>query len=273
MTDNFVEHSSTKKKINTNTKRMTVEKISKVVAVLPHPADPGYGHVYFNPETGMAHIVMSDGDTGPTYDKWKEAVGDVDGVKEVKAVAETPPTGDWRGEGWVRIGRSGVIEGNLASIDENTHPIFALIDQQTATADDFNNLIREAMETSIHKRIQRNMRPKKFGPRSRSPGRKVDDVTDHEPSGHNDPRSTSRGRSAQQKRVEYNKEHPEEFREAIEFLNVNRTKPLAECDVSDIRSKQALERLVTRLLREPGTAFDTEWLYGLKRMLSESHVN
>lgn len=271
MTDNFVEHSSTKKKINTNTKRMTVEKIAKIITVLPPPADPGYGSVYFNPETGVAHIVLADGDTGPTYDQWKEAISKVDGVKDVKAVAETPPTGDWRGEGWVRIGRSGVIEGNLASIDESTHPIITLIEQKTVTADDFNNLIQEALETSIHKRIQRNMRPKKFGPRIRSPGRKVDDVTDHE--GDNNPRSTSRGRSAQQKRVEHNKTHPEEFREAIEFLNINHTKPLAECDISDIRSKQALERLVTRLLREPGTAFDTEWLYGLKRMLSESHVN
>ena len=147
-----------------------------------------------------------------------------------------------------------------------------MIEDKTVTADDFNRFIAETSPTSINKRVQRQMKHDKTGPQASSLGRQVDDKTDHEPADHNDPTTTLRGKHALQRQIKRNKAHPDQFREAIEFLQANSKKPLEECKLKlcDITDQESLHRLVARLLQRPNQ-FDHNWLVGLNDLMS-NHI-
>lgn len=153
-------------------------------------------------------------------------------------------------------------------LSESVKKLFRMIEDKTVTAEDFNRFIAETSPTSINKRVQRQLRPKKVGPQVSSPGRKVDDKTDHEPADHNDPTTTSRGRRSLQRQIKRNKAHPEQFREAIEFLRNNNGKPLSECKAAldDIANLGSLCRIATRLSQRP-SQYDSEWLLNLVKHL------
>jgi rubrerythrin len=155
-----------------------------------------------------------------------------------------------------------------APVSESVKNILRMIDEKTITADDFNRFIAETSPTSINKRVQRQLRPKKVEPRISSPGRKVDDKTDHEPADHNDPTTTSRGRRSLQKQIKHNKAHPEQFREAIEFLCNNNGKLLSECKdaLNGMTDLGSLCRIATRLSQRPNQ-YDSEWLLNLIKHL------
>jgi hypothetical protein len=151
--------------------------------------------------------------------------------------------------------------------EDAVQKINRLIDEKTVTADDFNKFIAETNSTSINKRVQRQMKSAKIGPRSSSLGRQVDDKTDHEPADHNDPTSTLRGKGALRNRIKHNKAHPEQFKEAIEFLQINKGLALSECE-SKLRDvdRGSLYMLVKKLSQRP-SQFDDRWLSGLKDLI------
>jgi Mn-containing catalase len=161
---------------------------------------------------------------------------------------------------------------DITPVSESAKNILRMIDEKTVTADDFNRFIAETSPTSINKRVQRQLRPKKIGPRSSSPERKIDDKTDHEPADHNDPTTTARGRGALRRQIKRNKAHPEQFREAIEFIQTNNKVSLEECRMKlcDVVDQGALHQIVSRLLQRPNQ-FSHEWLAGLDNLLS-NHV-
>ena len=154
-------------------------------------------------------------------------------------------------------------------IGESVERVMRLIDEKTVTADDFNQFIVETSPTSINKRVQRQMKHDRIGPQVSHLGRQVDDITDHEPADHNDPTTTLRGKHALRKRIKHNKAHPNQFREAVEFLRVNSEKPLSECKTKlcDVVDQVSLHKLVTRLLQQP-SQFDHDWLIGLDDLMS-----
>jgi hypothetical protein len=159
-------------------------------------------------------------------------------------------------------------------VSESAENILRLIDEKTITADDFDKFILETSPTSIAKRVQRQMKHDKIGPQATSLGRQVDDRTDHEPSQHNDPTTTPRGRGALRKQIKRNKAHPEQFREAIEFIELNHGKPLQECQakLADIANPISLRRLTTILAKRPGVNKEwQDWFAGLDSMLSEHY--
>lgn len=73
--------------------------IAKIVKHLP-VADPGYGHVFWNPETKTVWGVLSDSDEEQNYQKWHNALKAINGVKGVRMEAEYGPYND---SDWVRI--------------------------------------------------------------------------------------------------------------------------------------------------------------------------
>jgi len=157
---------------------------------------------------------------------------------------------------------------------ESSEHILRLIDEKTVTADDFNRFIAETSPTSLNKRVQRQMKHDKIGPQSSSVGRQVDDITDHEPAGHNDPTTTLRGKHALRRQIKRNKAHPEQFREAIEFLEVNRCKPLEECQAKlvNITNPAALQRLTAVLVKRPGINKEwQDWLVDLDSVISKHY--
>lgn len=156
------------------------------------------------------------------------------------------------------------------SVSESTKHILRLIDEKTITADDFDRFIAETSPTSIAKRVQRQMKHDKIGPQLSSLGRQVDDKTDHEPADHNDPTTTLRGKSALRKQIKRNKAHPEQFREAIEFIESNHGKSLEECQakLADITDPVALKRLAAVLAKRPGVNKEwQDWFVGLDNII------
>lgn len=73
--------------------------IKKVTKHLP-VADPGYGHVYWNPDTKTAWAVLSDGDDQHVHQKWHNALKAIPGVRNVRTESEYGPHGD---DDWIRI--------------------------------------------------------------------------------------------------------------------------------------------------------------------------
>jgi Mn-containing catalase len=159
-------------------------------------------------------------------------------------------------------------------VSESVKNILRMIDEKTITAEDFEKFIAETSPTSLNKRVQRQMKHDKIGPQSSSFGRQIDDKTDHEPADHNDPTTTLRGKSALRKQIKRNKAHPEQFREAMEFLESNRCKPLTECQAKlvNITDPVALQRLTTVLARRPGMNKEwQDWLVGLDAVISKHY--
>jgi rubrerythrin len=162
------------------------------------------------------------------------------------------------------------VDDEKGSTNESVEKLMRLIDEKTVTAEDFDRFIAETFPTSINKRVQRQMRPGKVGPQVSKPGKKVDDKTDHEPSGHHNPTSTPRGRSALRKRIKHNKSHPNEFQfhEAAEFLKKHNGIPLSECESKLCEVDQAsLYKLIKRLLQRPNP-LNQSWLIGLGQLIS-----
>lgn len=70
--------------------------LQKVLKHLPKTADPGYGQVYWNPETKDVWAVMSDNDTEQTTQRWYNALKSVMGVNTVHIESEAiPHDDDW----------------------------------------------------------------------------------------------------------------------------------------------------------------------------------
>ena len=153
-------------------------------------------------------------------------------------------------------------------VDESVERLLRLIDEKTVTAEDFDRFIAETIPTSINKRVQRQIRPGKIGPQVTSPERKVDDKTDHEPPDHNDPTTTARGRSSLKRQIKRNKAHPEQFREAIEFLRAYCGKPISECELRlcNIVDRSSLHKLTAALIQRPNE-LDKAWLVELNNLL------
>ncbi len=80
--------------------------IAKVVKHLPALYDPGYGHVFWNPDTKTAWIVFGDGDDEQTIQKWHNAVKGIPGVRNVRTEAEYGP---YRDPEWIRIKRASAL--------------------------------------------------------------------------------------------------------------------------------------------------------------------
>lgn len=80
-----------------------VRTLRKVLQHLPAAADPGYGYLYWHPDTKTVWAVLSDGDDQAKYNKYHNALKAVTGVKDVRVEAETGPHP--RDE-WVRIKRA-----------------------------------------------------------------------------------------------------------------------------------------------------------------------
>lgn len=64
-------------------------RLRAAVRTLPK-AQPGYGHVWFNPRTQAVYFTLCDSDPEDLYSDWKDALK-VKGVKSVHCEAETPP--------------------------------------------------------------------------------------------------------------------------------------------------------------------------------------
>lgn len=79
--------------------------LRKVMKHLP-VADPGYGHVYWNPDTKTAWAVLSDGDDNSVHQKWHNALKAIPGVRNVRTEAEYGPHGD---ADWIRIKSSAAL--------------------------------------------------------------------------------------------------------------------------------------------------------------------
>ncbi len=74
--------------------------LRKVLKHLPTTSDPGYGHIYWNPETKTVWAVLSDGDDQQIHQKYHNALKAVHGVRNVRTEAEYGPHGD---DDWIRI--------------------------------------------------------------------------------------------------------------------------------------------------------------------------
>lgn len=79
--------------------------ISKVIKHLPVD-DPGYGYVYWNPETKAVWAVLSDGDEQQTHQRWHNALKAVQGVRSVRTEAEYGPYSD---PDWIRIKKASAL--------------------------------------------------------------------------------------------------------------------------------------------------------------------
>jgi len=73
--------------------------LKKLIKHLP-VADPGYGHVYWNPDNKTAWAVLSDSDTEQTHQKWSNALQAISGVENVRTESEYGPYND---PDWVLI--------------------------------------------------------------------------------------------------------------------------------------------------------------------------
>lgn len=79
--------------------------LAKVIKHLP-VADPGYGHVYWNPENKTVWAVLSDGDTDQVHQKWHNALKAISGVNNVRTESEYGPYND---PDWIRIKRASAL--------------------------------------------------------------------------------------------------------------------------------------------------------------------
>lgn len=73
--------------------------VGKIVKHLK-TADPGYGYVYWNPDTKTIWAVLSDSDDEQTHQRWYNALKAISGVRNVRTESEYGPHGD---SDWVRI--------------------------------------------------------------------------------------------------------------------------------------------------------------------------
>lgn len=64
-------------------------RLRAAMKTLPQ-AQPGYGHVWFNPRTQAVYFSLGDSDENDMYKDWEEGLK-VQGVKSVTGDAETPP--------------------------------------------------------------------------------------------------------------------------------------------------------------------------------------
>lgn len=67
-----------------------LRKALHALRVRHEPHDPGYGQVWYNPDTHQVWFSLSDGDEQPTYDAWAKALK-VKGVTLVRGEAEVGP--------------------------------------------------------------------------------------------------------------------------------------------------------------------------------------
>lgn len=79
--------------------------IAKVLKYLP-PLQPGYGQVFWNPESKTVWIVAGDSDTEQDIQRWHNAMKALPGVMNVKAEAEHGPFGD---ADWIRIKKAAAL--------------------------------------------------------------------------------------------------------------------------------------------------------------------
>ncbi len=85
----------------------TVQRaISKVMKQLPATYDPGYGQVFWNPDTQTVWVVFSDSDEEQTIQKWHNALKGIPGVRNVRTEAEHGP---YRDPDWIRIKRASAL--------------------------------------------------------------------------------------------------------------------------------------------------------------------
>ena len=81
------------------------QSLKRVAKHLP-VADPGYGHVYWNPESKTAWAVLSDGDDQQVHQKWHNALKAISGVRNVRTESEYGPHGD---DDWIRVKTSAAL--------------------------------------------------------------------------------------------------------------------------------------------------------------------
>lgn len=68
----------------------------KIKKLLPHlkakcEGDPGYGYVFWNPDTKTVVAILSDGDGQHVHQAWHNALKTIPGIEKVETVAESHP--------------------------------------------------------------------------------------------------------------------------------------------------------------------------------------
>lgn len=81
--------------------RQLQSTIQKVVKHLP-TANPGYGMVYWNPESKSVWAVLSEDDSEQVHQRWYNSLKAINGVQDVRTEKETVPNQD----DWVLVKRS-----------------------------------------------------------------------------------------------------------------------------------------------------------------------
>jgi hypothetical protein len=81
------------------------QSIRKVIRNLP--ADPGYGYVFWNPDTKTVFAVLGDGDDEQHHQKWHNALKAIPGVQHVESEAEVHPPNP---ENWIRIKTAAALD-------------------------------------------------------------------------------------------------------------------------------------------------------------------
>ena len=87
-------------------------------------------------------------------------------------------------------------------------------------------------------------------------------------SGDNDPRRTPKGRNnfrgEKKRRLDQEKrDHPEKYREAVEFINKNYGMPISEISIENVDAAMVL---INGLIRD-NNSLDKSWLYEFKRKI------
>lgn len=133
------------------------------------------------------------------------------------------------------------------------------------SATDINNII-EAQFKSALERIYRRTRTDKKGPKDINLlGRVVP-----KKKGNNDPnqhRGKRNYRGSQKKKLDNRQLN--KFAEAVEFVGKYHGKPISECveSLCDINDIEGLEKVLTRMLREPG--YNNDWTHQTKTICEE----
>lgn len=146
-----------------------------------------------------------------------------------------------------------------------------LIESKNLTSDNLNLFI-ECLPKSTNERVLRRMRLKPgetLHPTNHDPQKKA--IHSLQKSGNNDPTKTARGKRAVALQGQKNKRNAHKFKEAIEYIKANSSKPVTECSIEGVQDKSSLHQLALKLLTVKECQIDFDWLYGLYKLTESTN--
>jgi hypothetical protein len=164
------------------------------------------------------------------------------------------------------------------SITFQTNFVLGKIEEKTITVDDINRLISESLPSSAVDRVNRRTirnssdshidnktgdQPLSPVPKRPSPERQPSDRT----------KLYGRAKQGRRKSAKTNKRearrNPDKFTEAVEFINKFVNKPANDYNesLSNIQNKNALFKIITRLLRNDNININRDWVWEIRESI------